>query len=104
MNLSKNAPSGIIAMTLAILISPAQAQTVVSCTSTSYQCCWVIRSWQKMGRTTTVNPASATGCCSNIGDIDCTSTGIVTKISWSTEGLQGQIPAELGKLTSLQYL
>ncbi len=39
-------------MTLASLISPADAQTVVSCTSTSPQCCWVKRSWDLMGKTT----------------------------------------------------
>ena len=50
---SKKFPSGIIAMTLAILISPADAQTSsTSCTSTSPQCCWVKRSWDLMGKTT----------------------------------------------------
>jgi hypothetical protein len=112
-----------MAMTLAILISPAQAQTSSTiCTSTSPGCCWVKRSWELMGKTTSVSSTHATACCnyvvsstgktttqrSGIPGVTCTSTGIVTKINWWALGLglwtPASIPAELGSLTSLTYL
>ena len=109
----KNVPS-IIAMTLAILISPADAQTSsTACISTSPQCCWVIRSWELMGKTTSVSSTNATACCNDLGSttqttgisgVTCTSTGIVTKINWGFESLQGSIPFELSKLVNLQTL
>jgi hypothetical protein len=129
-----NAPS-IVAMTLAILISPADAkkkssqkkyakknaattQAQTTCTSTSPECCWVVESWKKMGGTTSVSSTSATACCryvvsstrktttqtSGIPGVNCTSTGIVTKINWWDLGLVNSIPAELGSLTSLTHL
>ena len=61
-SLSKKAPS-LMAMTLAMvsMIPPADAQTSsTSCTSTSPQCCWVKRSWELMGKTTSVSSTSAT--------------------------------------------
>ena len=112
---SKNAPS-LIAMTLAMvsMISPAQAQTSSTiCTSTSPGCCWVKRSWQLMGKTTSVSSTSATGCCyylgsttqtSGIPGIYCTSDGIVTEIRWNGQSLQGSIPAELSNLVNLTRL
>jgi hypothetical protein len=118
-NLSKkNAPS-VMAMTLAILISPADAQTSsTSCTSTSPQCCWVKRSWQLMGRTTSVSSTSATACCrtlvsstgttttqtTGITGVKCTSTGTVTELNWYNQSLQGSIPTEISNLKNLQWL
>jgi hypothetical protein len=112
-----NAPS-IIAMTLAILIPPADAQTSSTiCSSSSPECCWVVLSWQLMGKTTSVSSTSSTACCyylvsstgtttqtSGIPRVNCTSTGIVTEIDWSAQGLQGPTPAELSNLVNLQRL
>jgi hypothetical protein len=113
-SLSKKVPSGIMAMTLAILISPADSQTSsTTCTSTSPQCCWVKRSWELMGKTTSVSSTSATACCnyvvsktqrSGIPGVRCTSTGIVTEINWWDLGLVNSIPAELFSLTNLTVL
>ena len=109
-SISKNAPS-VIAMTLAILISPADAQT--TCTSTSPQCCWVKRSWELMGKTTSVSSTSATACCYYVGSttqtsgipgIYCTSDGIVTEIEWYGQSLRNSIPSSIGKLVNLQSL
>jgi hypothetical protein len=49
----KNAPS-VIAMTLGMvsMISPDDAQT--TCTSSSPECCWVVESWKKIRKTTSV--------------------------------------------------
>jgi hypothetical protein len=102
-------------MTLAILISPASSTT---CYSTSPQCCWVKRSWELMGKTTSVDPTSPTACCnyvvsstgttiiqnSGIPGVWCTSTGTVTEIYWSGQSLQGRIPSKLESLVNLQYL
>jgi hypothetical protein len=119
LSISKNAPSGIMAMTLASLISPADAQTSsTTCTSTSPQCCWVKRSWQLMGRTTSVSATHATACCnyvvsstgtttnqtSGIPGVNCTSTGIVTQITWAAQSLRYSIPTELGNLRNLTTL
>ena len=129
-SISKNAPS-VIAMTLAILISPADAkkkssqkkhakknaattQAQTTCTSTSPECCWVVESWKKMGGTTSVDHTSATACCSNIDGNDqtpsgipgvtCTSDGIVTEITWRGQSLRNSIPTELSNLTNLIWL
>ena len=116
----KNVPS-LIAMSLAMvpLIAPAQAQTSsTSCTSTSPQCCWVKRSWELMGKTTSVSATHATACCyylvsstgttttqtSGIPGVTCNSTGIVTEINWFAQGLQGSIPADLSNLKDLTTL
>ncbi len=66
-----------------------------------------------MGKNTSVSSTSATACCnylrlttqtSGIPGVECTSTGIVTKIRWSMKGLQGPIPAELENLKNLTTL
>ena len=98
-----------MAMTLGMvsMIAPIDAQTV-SCSSNpnskSPQCCWVIRSWQKMGKTTSVNSTDAKACCSGIPGVTCTSAGIVTEINWMSRGLVRSIPAVLGNLRNLQRL
>jgi hypothetical protein len=113
LSLLKDVPS-LLVMSLAIvstLISPAQAQT--TCTSSSPECCWVVLSWQLMGKTTSVSSTSATDCCRYLGStsqtsgilgVTCTSTGIVTEINWYDQGLQGPTPAELSNLVNLQRL
>jgi len=120
-NLSKkNAPS-VMAMTLAMasMISPADAQTSsTTCSSTSPQCCWVKRSWQLMGKTTSVSSTSSTACCyyvvsstgttttqtSGILGVNCTSTGIVTEIKWQRQALRNSFPTELSNLVNLTRL
>jgi Leucine-rich repeat (LRR) protein len=108
----KNVPSLLaMSLTMVTLMVPADAQTV-SCTSTSPECCWVVLSWQKMGKTTSVDPNSATACCDSLGStqtsgisvVTCTSTGFVTRLTWSDQSLQGSIPPELENLKNLQGL
>jgi hypothetical protein len=114
-SISKKAPS-LIALTLAILISPADSQTSsTTCSSTSPQCCWVKRSWELMGKTTSVSSTSATAYCnyvvsstgttttqsSGIPGVYCTSTGIVTEIRWGSQSLRNSIPSSLANLRSL---
>ena len=86
-----------------VMISPAQAQAD-SCDSSSPQCCWVVRIWQLMGKTTTVDHTSATACCSMSG-VTCTGS-IVTKIQWDNQNpkLTGSIPPEIGNLVNLTWL
>ena len=70
---------------------------VTTCTSTSPQCCWVVRIWKLMGKTTNVSPTSSTACCSMTG-VTCDNTNKVRKIVWGFKGLSGSIPAEIGNL------
>jgi hypothetical protein len=89
-----------LSLMIASLISPAEA--AVSCSSTAYQCCWVVRIWQLMGKTTSVSSTSSTACCSMSG-VTCSGTS-VTKIDWRLQSLNGTIPSDISKLASLQYL
>jgi hypothetical protein len=105
-----------MAMTLAILISPTNAQT--TCTSTSPECCWVVESWKKMGKITSASSTNATACCNTLlssngskitqtygtPGVTCTSIGNVTEINWHNQGLRGSIPPELGSLLNLRSL
>jgi hypothetical protein len=121
LSLSKKNVHSLIAMTLAMvsMISPADAQTSsTTCTSSSPQCCWVKRSWQLMGKDNLVDPTHRTACCyylvsstgttttqrSGISGVSCTSTGIVTRIRWGSNGLKGSIPTELANLRDLELL
>ena len=111
MTLSKNNLA--MNMVLLLYILAISTTSATTCTSTSPDCCWVVESWNKMGKATTVNPNSATACCYRLGSttqssgipgVRCTSTGIVSQIDWKTKSLKGQIPEELVKLTYLQRL
>ena len=115
MTLPKNNLAINMVLLLSILaISCTQAQTSSTiCFPTSPQCCWVKRSWELMGKRSSVNANSATACCNfgipGVKGVKCTSTGIVTEIKWGDFGLKPNsagipIPAELGKLTNLQSL
>ena len=66
-----------------------------------------------MGKTPSVDPTSATACCHYLGltkqtsgmaGVTCTAGGTVTRIDWTSKGLTGSIPPEIGNLTSLQWL
>jgi hypothetical protein len=105
--------SMMLSLVMLVMISPAQAQAV-SCDSSSPQCCWVVRIWELMGKTTSVSSTSSTACCSKLGTttqtsgitgVTCTSTGgTVTKIDWNSQSLQSSIPPDIGNLVNLTYL
>ncbi len=93
-----------------LAISPAKGAIIpsmVTCTpGISYDCCWVIRSWQWMGKTTSVDHTSPNACCDMEG-VTCThdETGVkVTHISWIAKSLKNSIPPSLGRLTNLRGL
>jgi hypothetical protein len=84
-------------------------QAPVNCNSNSRDCCWVIRSWQLMGKTTSVPSTSSTACCSNLGStgipgVHCSADGKVTEINWKSKSLKGEIPDSFGQLQYLQRL
>ena len=85
----------ILAITAFISIVEAQA----SCSSSSPDCCWVVRVWQLMGKSTSVSSASLTNCCSMTG-VTC-SNAAVTILSWNSKGLSGSIPSDIGNLKNL---
>ncbi len=115
-NLSKKNVPSLIVKTLAMvsMIAPAQAQTSsTTCYSSSYQCCWVKRSWELMGKTTSVSSTNATACCNYLGSttqssgipgVTCGFNGYPIEINWNSQGLQGQIPPEMGNLKPLRRL
>ena len=92
--------NSILKLTISALIAGVESQA--TCTSTSPDCCWVIRSWQWMEKSTNVSPNSSTACCSMEG-VDC-SGHFVTKIDWKDKGLVGSIPREIGNLKNLREL
>jgi hypothetical protein len=97
-----NSPFLIILFLLMLaLISPAEAQTVpATCTASSPQCCWVVRIWQLLGKTTSVSSTSSTACCKMSGVVCSGST--VTELHWDNQGFSGfSIPPDIGNLTDL---
>jgi hypothetical protein len=91
---------------------PAEPQ-VVSCTSSSPQCCSVKRIWEFMGKDAGVDSSNSTSCCHTLGSltqswgipgVTCNSNGIVTSINWEDKGLSNSIPAEIGYLVNLEKL
>ena len=87
--------------------SSSCARTVpVTCTSTSADCCWVIKNWLLMGKTTTVSHTkahtNATACGSMTGVTFSGSSAI--KIDWNGKSLTGSIPTSFGNLNDLQEL
>ena len=98
-----------------LLLSPffsgVDAQAPVNCNAGSPECCWVKRSFQLMGKTTSVNATSASDCCNFLGQktqtsgipgVYCTSTGKVIVIDWKSKELKGAIP--FGSLVNLPNL
>ena len=90
-----------LTLAIASMISPAKAQAV-TCDSSSPQCCWVVRIWQLMGKSTSVSSTSSTACCSMSG-LTC-SGSIVYSIDWELQSLSGSIPPEIGNLVNLETL
>jgi hypothetical protein len=114
LSIIKSPSAMMLSLMIASVISPAEAQTVpATCSSSSPQCCWVVRIWQKMGKTTSVSSTNATACCYTLGSttqssgipgVTCSSTGTVTtvtKIEWNSQSLTGPIPFEIGNLANL---
>ena len=96
----------ILALTLTALIAGVESQA--NCWSpTSPQCCWVVRSWQLMGKTIPTGIQSTDNSCCTLpmAGVTCDSTKTkVTRIGWQSQGLSGSIPGEIGNLTSLRFL
>jgi hypothetical protein len=91
-----------IFFTNSLMISPTEA--AVSCDSSSPQCCWVVRIWQLMGKSTSVSSTNPTACCSHgIPGVTC-SGSTITEINWSEKKLTDQIPSEIGNLVDLTEL
>jgi hypothetical protein len=98
-----NASFMMLFLLILAMISPAKAQAV-TCDSSSPQCCTVVRSWQLMGKSTTVSSTNSTACCSpGIPGVTC-SGSTITQIDWFSKGLSGSIPPEIGNLVNLTYL
>jgi hypothetical protein len=95
----------ILALTLTAFILGVESQ-ISTCTSTSPECCWVVRSWQLMGKTVPAGISSTdNSCCTApMTGVTCDSSNKVLHIYWGSKGLSGPIPAEIGNLTSLQRL
>jgi len=65
-------------------------------------CETVVSLWTNLGKTTSVDPADPTACCSMNGVACVGST--VTGIDWSSQGLSGTIPSTIGDLVNLVEL
>jgi hypothetical protein len=83
-----------------LAISPTEA--AVACSSSSSECCWVVRIWELMGKTTSVSSTSSNDCC-NMEGVTCTGSD-VTSIDWKNKGLTQQIPSDIRNLKSLTLL
>jgi hypothetical protein len=86
----------------------------------SHDCLTVYDLWTNWGKATTVDRNSPTACCSKLYDLDpinpavvqfpdipsvyCTLDGNVTVIYWSSQSLNGTIPASIGNLKNLVLL
>jgi hypothetical protein len=71
----------------------------------SHDCSTVYDLWTYWGKATTVDRNSPTDCCSSdIPGIGCTLDGNVTVIIWSSQSLNGIIPASIGNLKNLVVL
>jgi len=98
-----NKNSKILALTLSALVVGVKAQTV-TCTTASPQCCWVVRSWQLMGKAipTGIKSTDRSCCTVPMAGVTCDSTKTkVTGLDWSFKSLTGSIPSEIGNLVDL---
>jgi hypothetical protein len=94
----------ILTLTITALIAGVESQA--TCTSSSPQCCWVVRSWQLMGRTIPAGISSTDNSCCTVpmANVTCDSSNRVIKLLWVSKGLSGSIPAAIGNLINLQQL
>jgi len=90
-----------------------RALPTVTCDVNSPQCCWVTRFRQLMGKVTVVDYSGPGACCNyiqgtyrrtGIPNVRCDSSGNITGIFWSSQGLKGPIPSGIEILKNLQYL
>lgn len=78
--------------------------------SANHDCYWVVKAWQAMGKPTTVDPSSPTGCCGSVGSgipgVRCSPDhpDQVFSIYWAFQGLSGSIPDYISNLKNVQYL
>ena len=95
----------ILALTIAAFILGVESQ-ISTCTSTSPECCRVVRSWQLMGKTVPAGISSTDNSCCTVpmAGVTCDSTSNVIQLAWASQGLSGSIPRSMGKLTSLSRL
>ena len=102
--ISSSLKNSILALALSALIVGTDA--AVSCNSGSPQCCWVVRSWQLMGKSIPTGISSTDNSCCTVpmAGVTCDSTNKVINIYWVWQGLSGSIPRSMGKLTSLTKL
>jgi hypothetical protein len=72
----------------------------LDCETYDFQCCWVIRSWEKMNGEGEI---PITSCCT-LEEVLCDESGMVKEIDWTAKGLEGNIPDDLAHLTHLTKL
>jgi len=89
-----------ISLAASALMVGINAQT--ACSTKSPQCCWVVRIWQLMGKTTSIKGSSTTGCCAMEG-VTCSGT-TVTGIQWGWIGLKNSFPIDVTRLVNLTIL
>ena len=95
----------LLTLALFTFIVGVKAQDI--CTAASHQCCWVVRSWQLMGKSipTGVSSSGSSCCTKPMVGVTCDSTNTaIQKIYWPSKTLTGSIPSELGNLRSLRLL
>ena len=103
--ISSSLKGSLLALALSALIVGVEAQA--TCTASSPQCCWVVRSWQLMGQTVPTGISlNDNSCCTKpMNGVYCDSTKTkVAMIAWSDKNLTGSIPASIGNLESLTVL
>ena len=105
--LSSSLKNSILALALSALIAGTDA--AVSCSSTSPQCCWVIRIYELMKLTSTgLSRTSYTSCCGMTG-VTCSGSGsstIVKVVNWqkNPSGFTGGVPSDIQFLPDLTTL
>ena len=85
---------------------PTFINTTAICTSTSSDCCWVVRSWQMMGQTipSDISPTDNSCCSKSMDGVTCDGNYKITSIRWIKKGLNQHIPSGIGNLKSLTHL
>jgi hypothetical protein len=112
----------ILFLSIALMISSAEAkngkaaEVSAICVKSASDCCWVVKIWQKMGRShpgITIHNKYIPECCDMPG-VTCekfkpiftfrSRQRKVLKIEWGDQSLRGPIPSEIKNLKNLQVL